>query len=110
MALQRFDGGAGGKSSSARPMTSCPLLAKFPTLGEFLSMSHWPGGEPRETGTITLLFDAGQVKAALNDRDANVSAFVSAETLTGVLKAIEEGLTEGKLDWRAKKEYSPKKR
>jgi hypothetical protein len=110
VALQKFAGPGADNSSSARSMTSCPLLAKFPTVGEFLSMSQWPDGSPRETGTITLLFDSGQVKAAVNDRDANVSAFVSAESLTGLFKALEEGLTEGRLIWRAKKEYTPKKR
>lgn len=110
MALQRFAGGAAGPSSSSRPPTCCPWLGKFPTVVEFLSMSLWPDGARRETGTITLLCESGQWKAALNDRDANVSAFVSGETMTALFKAIEEGLTEGRLDWRVKREFVPRKK
>lgn len=68
-------------------------------------MCQWPDGAKRETGTITLLCDSGMAKAAVNDRDANVSAFLSAESWTGLFKALEEGLSSGRLEWRAKVAY-----
>lgn len=110
MALQRFMPREGTALSSSGPATSCPWSGKYPTVVEFLSTSLWPDGAKRETGTITLLCDSGLAKAALNDRDANVSAFLSAESWTALFKALEEGLAGGRLEWRAKKEYGPRRK
>lgn len=94
----------------AGPVTSCPWSGKYPTVVEFLSMCQWPEGAKRETGTITLLCDSGLAKAAINDRDAGVSAFLSAESWTGLFKALEEGLSTGRLEWRVKQAYGKGKK
>lgn len=67
-------------------------------------MLTWPDGPPRVTGTITLLFEEGMAKAALNDRDAGCSAFVSAKTYTSLFDRIEKGLCEDSLEWRTKRD------
>lgn len=102
MALQRLSRGSGPESGSGKKPESCALSKSYPTVCEFLSSVTWPDGSPRVTGTITLLCELGTLKAALNDRDASASAFVSANSFTTLLKAIEAGLSDGSLDWRLK--------
>ncbi len=51
--------------------------------------------------------EGGKLKACLVDRDQNLVAFVSADGWQLLLEAIEEGLQDGRLDWRAKKEWKP---
>jgi hypothetical protein len=80
------------------------MAVKFPTMWEFLSLSQWPDGKPRLTGTILLFVEQGRVKANLNDRDAGVSTFVSGTSFTLCLAAMETGLNEDSLEWRERKE------
>jgi hypothetical protein len=56
---------------------------------------------------MTLMVDGGMWKAALNDRDGEVVAFVSGVTLTDLMDAINRGLDEGSLAWRVKKPFVP---
>lgn len=76
------------------------MSARFPTLWQFLTLSAYADGARRLPGSVTVFFDQGHVKAALNDKDAGLSAFVSASSLLGLFMAIEEGLAGDKLDWR----------
>lgn len=86
------------------PLSECSWQKKYPTVAEFLSMAAWPDGPPRVTGTITLLFEEGMVKAALNDRDSGCSCFVSAKTFTSLWERLEKGLSEDTLEWRVKRD------
>jgi hypothetical protein len=86
------------------PLSECSWQKKFPTVAEFLSLQTWPDGPPRQTGTITLLFEEGMAKAALNDRDAGSSCFVSAKTFTSLFERIERGLCDDSLEWRVKRD------
>lgn len=94
--------------SSAISLEPCSLSKLYPTVVEFLSSATWEDGTSRETGTITLLTHEGQLKAAVNDRGSSTSAFVSARSLTALLKAIEAGLAQGTLEFRAKPSYVAK--
>lgn len=67
-----------------------PLLKDFPTLLEFLSLSSWPNGEERTTGTMTISCYQGRCSICLNDRDQERSQFVSADTLKDAFKAAEK--------------------
>src|SRR5437763_1806987 len=98
MLQRRERQGPGGGSS--KPLLACAWSKKHPTVAEFLSSSVWPDGEPRVLGTITFLFDQGMCKAALNDRDADVSSFVSAKTFTELMEALDKGLSGYSLEWR----------
>jgi len=77
-----------------------PLSRRFPLVFQFLTRTSYDDGQSRETGSITLFFDAGVVKACLNDKDASLAAFVSGEGLEGLLVSMEEGLAGDRLDWR----------
>jgi hypothetical protein len=86
------------------PLQDCAWQKKFPTVAEFLCQQTWQDGAARLTGTITLLFEDGIVKAALNDRDGGCSAFVSARTFTSLWEALEKGLAGDGLEWRVKRD------
>lgn len=69
---------------------------------EFLTTVVWdePAGKPRIPGTITLFGDAGRLKAVLNDKDAEMAAFVTLDPSSGVLEALEGALLSTETDWR----------
>ena len=80
----------------------CQLTKMFPTLAEFLVRDAWDPGQARERGTLLVCFGEGRWRAWLNDKDAGgLSAWLSGETLHGVLQACEKGLVAGSLEWRA---------
>jgi hypothetical protein len=105
MALKRVVPRVGGSNGELLPPMDCELSVLFPTVLEFLSLSRWEDGSARLPGTITLLVDGSQMKAACNDRDAGLSCFVSARTLTELLGVLEAGLSTGSLDWRQKQPW-----
>lgn len=76
------------------------LRERVPALWTFLTEGKYPDGSPRLPGSMTLFSDAGLIKAAVNDKDAQLSAFVSSGSLAGLLEAVEAGLQADSLDWR----------
>jgi hypothetical protein len=110
MALQRVARPKPGAPGSSLPKQDCELSVLFPTVLEFLSLSSWEDGEPRLPGTITLMVDGSMVKAACNDRDAELSCFVSGRSLTDLLTVLEAGLLTGSLDWRTKQPWKGQRR
>lgn len=78
----------------------CKLSKTLPTFCEFLAREAWPDGEPRERGTILLVFQDSRWRAWVNDKDTQRSAWVSAESIQGVLEAVEKGLLNDSLGWR----------
>jgi len=102
MALKRREKSSEVSSKSSSPPEECSFLKSYPTVAEFLWRSSWEDGASRVTGTITLMAENGQIKAAVHDRDAGCSAFVSAKTFTSLWKVLEKALTEDDLEWRAK--------
>ncbi len=108
MALKRRVVTSDGSGQPLASYASCKLAERFPTLWEFLTLSLWPDGTERCTGTMTLMAEGGMVKAALNDRDVSASCFVSGKTFTSLLEAIEKGLDGESLEWRAKRDDRPK--
>lgn len=79
------------------------LLRSKPLLMEHLSCAQWEEGGTRKTSTLLLFVDAGTLKACLNDRSVGRAAFVSANSLRGLLDALEAGLMEDALEWRSSK-------
>lgn len=69
-------------------------------LGEFLCESSWEDGKKRQTGSLTVFFDEGVLKACVSDKDAGLVAFVSGASWNGLMQAIEKGLRQGSLEWR----------
>jgi hypothetical protein len=87
-------GPAGGQAE-------CPdLLAVAPALVEFLTVSKWDDGAPRQCGTVMLMVDGVVWKAWVHDRDGKRSCFVSARTTRELLMAVEDVLANTGGDWR----------
>lgn len=89
-------------SGSGGRLEECKFSKQFPNLAAFISQSSWEDGSSRVTGTVTFLFDGGQVKAALNDRDSESGCFLSARTFTSLLGVCEEVCGGAPADWRSK--------
>jgi hypothetical protein len=82
---------------------------RYPHLWEFVARIRWPavsgadpeGGDEREPGSLIIFVDDfGLLKACLSDKDTGQVAFVSSDSLEGLLDASERGLAEDRLDWR----------
>lgn len=94
-----------GNNSSGRLSPSLDsggmTLRAFPTLLEFLVLSTWDDGSPRQPGTLLLFTDGSQWKACLKDKAGPRVSFVTGSDLDTLLLTVEEGLKEDSLDWRA---------
>lgn len=76
------------------------LSRAYEALLTHIVATTWPDGSERQGSSLTLFVDEGALKACLNDKGNDLVAFVSAESLEGLLGALEAGLREDKLDWR----------
>jgi len=94
------------------PPTSGPPTSKqsyseweklWPNLLAFMQDETYEDGSRRTTGTLLFFFQDATFKACLNDRDCNRSAFLSASGIHEACDALEEGLANDSLDWRAKR-------
>ena len=72
-----------------------------PTVVEWLTVLKWPDGKERATGTLMVLAENGVWKAWAHDRDAGMSAWVSAGSLLDLLTTLEEGLGGDSMNWRS---------
>jgi hypothetical protein len=78
----------------------CPLLSVRPALAASLLEERFADGAARRTSTLLVFLHEGTLKACLRDRDSDETAWVTADSLAGLLDALEAGLQEGRLDWR----------
>lgn len=98
LAMQRPADRVGGNGCPPPPGQ---FLSGLPALYEFLTDSAWDDGGDRQVGTLLVFADGGLWKACLNDRDGSKIAFTTASTVEDLVLALERGLMEGTLDWRA---------
>jgi hypothetical protein len=108
MTLSRWKPSSVGESGSPASWDGEPWSKRYPTLLEFLCVVKWEDGSVRQSGTVTLMAEDGLFKAAMNDRDAGVSCFVSGKSPGSLLEAMEKGLVTGSLEWRRKTPFKPK--
>lgn len=97
--LRRNSRGEGGGGRPPEPHLD-ELAVRWPALTEFLTLGQWEANKPRETGTVLICYDAGKWKAWVNDRDGEVTAWLSGDTLAGLLEALDRAIREDSLDWR----------
>jgi len=76
------------------------LAVRYPCLYEHLAVAQYDDGTARKLSTLTLFVDQGGIKACLNDRDQGLTGWISAESLAGLLDALETALADDRLDWR----------
>lgn len=82
---------------------------EFPLLEELMWTVTLSDGSTRETMSVTVFVEDGRLKAALNDRDLGVVAFVTGESLMDLFSTVERSLVEDCLDWRASNSRKRKK-
>lgn len=96
----------GNEASQERPKVSIEqtdgaFAKKYPATAEFLAVEEWSPEQARERGTLTVFWEDGMFKAAINDRDGEQVAFVSKVTFLALLDAIERGFVKDDHDWRS---------
>lgn len=96
---QATQGGAVPSAKSIDPEMS----AKFPALWEYVTEDAWEDGTARETATLLIFYEEGCLKACLNDRSGQRSAFWSNRSLAGLLACVEADLQAGAVEWRTKR-------
>jgi len=79
----------------------CAVFIRYPSLWTMLASRNYPDGGARQTSTLLFFVDQGCLKACLNDRDQGLQAWASGATVADLLDALERGLEEDTLDWRA---------
>jgi hypothetical protein len=82
----------------------------LPALTEFLACGTYESGDRRETGTVTLFWEAGVWKCCLNDRDQGMVGFITLPELVDAILFLEEALVEGRGEWRQAKAKGSGKR
>jgi len=85
------------------------ILKDKPALTEWMITSSWDDGKPRVLPTMLVFVDEGTWKLCFNDRDGSRVAFLTGETLAGLLGALEEALANGGPEWRASKPWKAKR-
>jgi len=99
-----------GVSDGQVPMEALDGLSlTYPLVVQFLTLTSYGNGDRRLPGSITVFSDGGLLKACLNDKDADLAAFVSGGGLAGLLDAVERGLGSDCLDWRAARSHKKRK-
>ena len=87
------------------------LSSKFPVLAEFMTATCVVNGKRRRTATLNIVYEDGQCKMGLRERDRDLSLWVSATSFTGALRELEEALTARPVRWRkVNADYSSRSR
>lgn len=73
----------------------------YPALWEYMTLLQFEDGSPRKTTTVKLFLGDYGLQGMIDDRENEQVAFVTADSLESVFQALETGLREGRLDWRA---------
>jgi hypothetical protein len=72
----------------------------MPHLWEHLTAYQWDDGSFRTPSTLTVFYEGGRCKLCLNNRAECATGWVSGDSLHEAMKAMDEALSLGKLDWR----------
>jgi hypothetical protein len=88
----------------------CALAKAHPDLWEFLTLTEWKKGEPREPGTMFIILQEGILKCCLGDRDNDEVMWVAGESLEQLLGVLEAALGDPQADWRIDRKARERKR
>lgn len=91
--------GPSGKVGS--DFTDPDFAQRFPVLYQFVTFPLDDDGNKRQTSTIMIFCEDGQAKACMRERDHGLTLWVSSSSILGCLAALEEGLNETPVPWRA---------
>lgn len=80
-------------------------LKDYENLVEFLSLSSWPDGSPRELGTLLIALGGNGWRLKVRDPNGQRYAFYAAASFEEALAGLDEGLGRDDLDWRPEKPF-----
>lgn len=81
-------------------------LKAYKNLVEFLSVSSWPDGSPREPGTLLVCLAGSLWRLKVRDPNGQRYAFYAAVSFEEALAGVNEGIGKDDLDWRPEKPFS----
>lgn len=99
----------GGKSPEPLSSTDAAFAENYPALFEYMTVVEWSKGQSRETLSLRLFAEDGRWKVCLTDRETGRVAFVTGDSVEGLLLAADEQLRAGNVDWRPDK-YAKKRK
>lgn len=91
---------AAAAAQSAGGVNGSGLAERYPAVWEYLSVSQYEDGTARRTSTLMLFVDASGVKVCLNDRDADLTCWITASSPGEALEALETALQAGRAEWQ----------
>lgn len=95
------------KASMVQPVDA--TFAKvYPDLFEFLTADAYPDGQTRVRATLLVLCDGDLFKACINDRDNEMSHWVTGTSFGACMKAAEAAVNCPTTPWRANKAWKDK--
>lgn len=109
MALPKRVPPAGGGVDQGPPWGMAEWENEYPCLRAFLLDTTYADGSNRRPGSISLFTQWRSLKAAINDKDRQLVAFVTAPTMSELLFAIEEGIRTDNIGWKATPNFPPNK-
>lgn len=91
MALRKILPQSGQKAASGPGIADG---SDFPTLIEYLTQTVYPDGSKRETAALIIVADAGGWRGCLSDKDNQRSLWKAADSVLGLLMALEQAAAE----------------
>lgn len=101
MAIERPAALKGGGSTSCSTAKMPPWLSQYPELWEFLSKPSYRDGTPRQLGKISLGWSSDGIQVTLTDPSSSGYCSRHYPSLDDALGALEIGLVDQSLSWRA---------
>lgn len=95
---------------SAQDQSASQFAQDYPYVMEHLTMTKWEDGQSREPSSFTVFLDEGKLKVCLHDKEMARVAFTAGWALEDALRALEEGLLAGTLDWRPARQSGPRRK
>lgn len=89
---------------------ACCISSSCPGVFEMLTSRRYPDGSIRLPSTLLVFCEDGMFKGCLNDRDNQLTAWASSESFSGLLEALERGLSSDSLQWRTTAASSKKRK
>jgi len=98
--LKRREKPVSGSPGAEAAVSGGWLQKHYPPVWEFLTLTAWEDGAPRECGTILLVCEDGVLKLWLNDKAQGCTAWVSGASLEAAFKAAVAAIEGVGAGWR----------
>lgn len=109
MALSKPHAGVTEVGSSSLSLSPGQLLSGFAEIWDFLTKPSYHDGTARLLGKVSLACCSGGLQVTLTDQSSNCYCCVTAKTLDDAFLALEVGLKDDSLPWRASSYNKSKK-